>query len=327
MVKRIIEAVPNFSEGRDSHIIELIANSIKSVSGVQLMHIDIGESANRTVMTFAGTPEDVAEAAFRAAKVATELIDMRLHKGTHPRLGALDVLPFVPISGVSLEECSILARNVAERIGNELDVPVYCYEAASHLPHRTRLEQIRKGQYEGLAAKMNNSDWKPDFGSASFNAKSGAYIIGARPYLLAYNINLATTDIDIAKKIAIRIRESGGTENGKSVQGLLKHVKAIGWLVPEYNCAQVSTNLTNLHETSIWKVYELVKQIAVEFNTIVTGSEIIGLVPKIVLLDAGNYYDNILSEENEKIEKAIDKLNLNDKYQFLSTKIIENILK
>ena len=322
---KIVEAVPNFSEGQNMQTIEAIAESIRSVADVQLLHIDRGESANRTVMTFVGQPDAIAEAAFRAAKVATERIDMRLQKGTHPRLGALDVLPFVPISDISLQECAVLARNVAQRVGNELNVPVYCYEAASKgMPHRIRLEQIRKGEYEGLTQKMNFPEWKPDFGPTNFNAQTGAYIIGARPFLLAYNINLATSDVAIAKKIAELIRESGFVKKGTQVKGKFKSVKAIGWYVPEYGCAQISTNLTNLHQTPVWQVYEYAKELASKFNTQVTGSEIIGLTPEFVLLDAGYHYNSTLLAKSELIELAIEKLKLNDKYQFLLDKIIEN---
>lgn len=325
-MKRLIEAVPNFSEGKDVKVIDAIVDSIISVSGVKLLHVDRGESANRTVFTFAGSPENVVEASFRSAKIASELIDMRLHKGTHPRLGALDVMPLVPISGVTLEECAEYALKLAARIGNELHVPVYCYESASKLPYRTRLEQVRKGEYEGLAEKMKLPEWKPDFGPSTFNAKSGAFIVGARPFLLAYNINLATPDESIAKKIAAIIRESGRVENGIQISGKFKTVKAIGWYVPEFECAQVSTNLTNLKQTGVHEVYEEVCKLAKEFGTSVTGSELIGLTPRFALLDAGKHYNSQLSDI-EKIKLAIKQLKLNDKKEFHTNRIIENLLK
>lgn len=325
---RIIEAVPNFSEGRDKNIIDEIANSIKSVKGVHLLHVDIGESANRTVMTFAGEPEKVSEAAFRSVKRASELIDMSKHKGTHPRIGAVDVLPLVPISGITMDECVVLSEKLGQRIGVELSLPVYCYEYSAKYDWRKRLEQIRHGEYEGLASKIIQPEWKPDYGPSTFNSRFGIAILGARQFLLAYNINLQTQDVTIAKHIAAQIRESGSIVNGVRKTGLLKSVKAIGWFVSEYQCAQVSTNLVDLSQTSVFTVYETVKKLAQQSGVKVTGSEIIGLAPLFALTEAGKFYmKNEKYSENELISTAISRLGLNDYRKFNSDlHIIERVI-
>jgi glutamate formiminotransferase / formiminotetrahydrofolate cyclodeaminase len=325
---RIIEAVPNFSEGRDKKIIDQIAYSIQSVKGVQLLHVDVGESANRTVMTFAGEPDKVAEAAFRSVKKASELIDMNKHKGTHPRIGAVDVLPFVPISDVTIDECVALSERVGKRIGDELSLPVYCYEYSAKHEWRKRLEQIRRGEYEGLATKILLPEWKPDYGPVTFNPHFGTVIIGARQFLLAYNINLKTENVAIARHIAARIRESGSFVHGVRQAGILEYVKAIGWYMSEYQCVQVSTNLVNLQQTPVHKVYETVKKLARECSVEVTGSEIIGLTPLFVLTEAGSFYmKNDKYSENELIESAISNLGLNDYRKFIpDAHIIEHVI-
>jgi glutamate formiminotransferase/formiminotetrahydrofolate cyclodeaminase len=263
-MRRIIECVPNFSEGRDPSVINAIAKEIESVAGVRLLDIDQGYAANRTVFTFAGEPEAVKLAAMKAIKKATELIDMTKHKGEHPRIGACDVVPFVPISGVSMEECVQIAHEVGKWVAEELKVPVYMYEEAATRPERKSLPNIRKGEYEGLPEKLKDPEWYPDYGKPEFNPKSGAYVIGAREFLIAYNVNLNTKDKRLANNIAKRIRETGYTikdEKGetKQIPGLLPYVRAIGWYIDEYGIAQISINLTNYKKTPLWKVFETLR--------------------------------------------------------------------
>jgi glutamate formiminotransferase/formiminotetrahydrofolate cyclodeaminase len=326
----ILECIPNFSEGRDKKIIDQICSSITSVQNVKLLHVDMGYDANRTVITFAGQPEAVCEAAFRAVKTASELIDMRLHQGVHPRIGATDVLPLVPVSGISMDETVVLAHNLAKRVGDELNIPVYCYEKAAFTEERVKLENCRKGQYEGLKDKLTDLKWKPDFGPTKFNEKAGATIIGARKFLIAYNVNLLTQSVDIAEKIASEIRESGSVvidNRGEKVKipGTLKAVKAIGWYIDEYEMAQVSMNLTDIDETPIHVAFEEVKKVALKYNVKVNGSEIIGLVPLKAMLDAGLYYNNSdFKNPDILIDKTVSNLGLNTIKPFVSTdRIIE----
>ncbi|MEO0286612.1 MAG: glutamate formimidoyltransferase [candidate division WOR-3 bacterium] len=337
-MNRVIECVPNFSEGRNPEVINAIAREIESVSGVKLLDIDQGYAANRTVFTFAGEPEKVKEAAKRAIKKATELIDMTKHKGEHPRIGACDVVPFVPLTGVTMEECVQIAHEVGKWIADELGVPVYMYEEAATKPERKSLPNIRKGEYEGLPEKLKDPEWKPDYGEPVFNPKSGAYVVGAREFLIAYNVNLNTKDKKLANNIAKRIRENGYTvtnEKGEKIQvpGLLPYVRAIGWYIDEYGIAQISINLVNYKKTPLWKVFETCVEEASKEGVRVTGSEIVGLVPKDALLEAGRYYlkkqgKNTGIPEKEIIHIAIKSLGLNDVQRFEpEKKIIEYLIE
>lgn len=287
VMDRIVECVPNFSEGKDPHIISGIADAIRGGGG-KVLDIDSGADANRTVITFAGSPEDVAEAAFQAVRAAGELIDMRSQHGTHPRIGATDVLPLVPVKGISLEECATLARSLAQRVYSELGIPCYCYEACALRPERKRLEVCRAGEYESLSDKISDPLLRPDFGPDSFTptvARCGASVIGARNFLIAVNFNLNSPDKDKAMDIARDVRESGRLFNGKRVPGTLKGVKAIGWYIPEYGFAQVSMNITDFHETPLLSAFKEVSRCASLRGLKVTGTEIIGLIPKEALPD------------------------------------------
>ncbi len=334
---KIVECVPNFSEGRDMKVIEEIVEEIKSVQDVYLLDVDPGEATNRTVVTFVGSPEGVKEAAFKAIKKAAELIDMRNHKGAHPRMGATDVVPFVPVKGVTMEECVKLAEELGKRVGEELGIPVYLYEYAAREDYRRNLADIREGEYEGLAEKLKDPKWKPDFGPAEWNenvAKTGATVIGARDFLIAYNINLNTTDRKLANKVAKVIREKGykkkmpdGTK--QQIPGRLKYVKAIGWYIDEYRRAQISINLTNFHETPLWKVFEVAEEEASKIGLRVTGSEIVGLVPLEAILDAGKHFlekqgKSTAIPERDIVHEAILSLGLNEVAEFdPDEKIIE----
>ncbi len=356
MAEQLVECVPNFSEGRNMEIIDQITNEIKNVNGVRLLDIDPGFDMNRTVVTFIGSPAGVKEAAFFAIKKAAELIDMRHHKGSHPRMGATDVCPFVPVSGITTEECIRLSEEVAEKVGRELGIPVYLYEKSARSPERANLARIRSGEYEALEEKLKKSEWKPDSGPAKFNASAGATVIGVREFLIAYNINLNTTELKYATDIAFELREKGrsarrgntepfyfkGTDilkykpgyypcgtcdfsadsmpalkehcnqaheydltylleqnginpdqaEGQSVKkpGMFTHCKAIGWMVPEYNRAQISINLTNYKITPMHSVLEATRKLAAKRGVIVTGSEVVGMVPFPALLESGKYY-------------------------------------
>ena len=334
---KIVECVPNFSEGRDMKIINAIVEEIKSTKDVYLLDVDPGEATNRTVVTFVGTPEGVKEAAFKAIKKAAELIDMRNHKGAHPRMGATDVCPFVPVKGVTMEECVQIAEEVAKRVGEELGIPVYLYEYASREDYRRNLADIREGEYEALPEKLKDPKWKPDFGPAEWNehvARTGATVIGARDFLIAYNINLNTTDKKLAHKVAKVIREKGykkkmpdGTK--QQIPGRLKYVKAIGWYIDEYRRAQISINLTNYHETPLWKVFEVAEEEASKIGLRVTGSEIVGLVPLEAILDAGRHFlekqgKSTAIPERDIVHAAILSLGLDDVAPFdPDEKIIE----
>lgn len=336
-MQQIVECVPNFSEGRNLTIINAIGGAIKSVPGVRLLSVEPDKDYNRTVVTFIGAPDGVVEAAFRATKVASELIDMRQHKGEHPRLGATDVVPFVPLSGVTMQDCVGLANRFGKRVGEELGIPVYLYEEAATTPARRNLATIRKGEYEGLAAKLADPAWKPDYGPASFNARSGGTVTGARVFLIAYNVNLATNDTDIAQEIALRIRESGRIkkdEQGKpvldasgrkvSIPGTLKAVKAMGVLLEAHNIAQVSINLVNYEVTPPHVAFEEVRKQAASLGVEVTGSEIVGLTPKEALLRAGRFYAPTRTTDDELIAVAIERLGLSQLERFdPGKKIIE----
>ncbi len=334
-MNRLVECVPNFSEGRNPTTIESIAKSIRGTDGVKLLSVEPDKDYNRSVVTFVGSPESVVEAAFRATKSAAELIDMRKQKGEHPRLGATDVVPFIPISGVMMAECVALANEFGSRVAEELGIPVFLYEEAARSPDRRNLAAIRKGEYEGLPTKLGDPVWQPDYGAPVFNAKSGATVSGAREFLIAYNVNLATNTKDIAHEIALRIRESGRTKKDASgdsvkVPGSLKSVKAMGVLLERLNIAQVSINLTNFHVTPLHMAFEEVKKEAYALGVEVTGSEIVGLVPLEALLLAGRYYagdrSTMMSEE-ELIAGACDALGLSQIDPFdPMKKIIENMI-
>lgn len=332
-MERILECVPNFSEGRNTAVIAEIERAIGRFKRIKVLSTDTGYDANRSVITFAGEPERVVDAAFEAVKTASALIDMRKHNGRHPRIGATDVLPLVPVQGISMAETVQLSYSLAERIGNELNIPVYCYEYSAKSPLRQKLENIRKGEYEALANRINLPEWLPDFGPATFNPLSGATVVGARNFLVAYNINLNTNNAEIAKKIAAQIRESGyyETKNGQQIHvpGKYKSLKAIGWYIDEYKKAQVSMNITNINETPVHIVFEEVKKLAQCFGTHVTGSELIGLIPLQAMIAAGKFYsNNSFANEPKLIELAVDKLGLNDLGIFLANKrIVEYCLK
>jgi glutamate formiminotransferase / formiminotetrahydrofolate cyclodeaminase len=305
-MQKLIECVPNFSEGCDQNIIRQITDAIASVDGVSLLDVDPGASTNRTVVTFVGNPDAAVEAAFRAIKKAAELIDMRKHKGAHPRMGATDVCPFIPVSNVSWDEAIACANRLGKRVGDELKIPVYLYEKAAKNKSRSNLSVIRAGEYEGFFEKIKQSQWKPDFGPDAFNEKSGATVIGVRDFLVAYNVNLNTKSVRRANSVAFDVREQGrpktedGTPwgkpkldaNGESIRipGMLKHVKAIGWFVNEYGIAQVSMNLTNIEETPLHVAFDACCESAAKRGLRVTGSEIVGMVPKKSLVDAGRYF-------------------------------------
>lgn len=345
-MKRLIECVPNFSEGRDQQVIDKIAASISAVEGVKLLDVDPGKATNRTVMTMVGEPERVIEAAFQAIKTASELIDMSKHSGEHPRMGATDVCPLVPVSGVSMEECVKYAHILGERVGKELGISGYYYESAAKTPQRKNLADIRAGEYEGLVKKIVNPEWKPDFGPATFNAKSGATVIGARNFLIAYNINLNTTSTRRANAIAFDVREQGRVKtdkNGKNIldehgepiriPGTLKSVKAIGWFIEEYGVAQISMNLTDVTITGVHQAFDEVCDKAAARGIRVTGSELVGLIPLQSLIDAGKYFlkkqqRSVGVPESELIKIAVKSLGLDELKPFdPDKKIIEYLIR
>ena len=348
-MNRIIECVPNFSEGNDMNIIKLITNEIESVEGVKLLNVDPGKATNRTVVTFVGAPEAVVQAAFLAIKKASELIDMSKHKGEHPRMGATDVCPLIPISGISMDETAEFARILGARVGKELNLAVYLYEAAQVNQERNNLSIIRNGEYEGFFKKIKLPEWKPDFGPAEHSVKSGSTVIGARDFLVAYNINLNTTSTRRANSIAFDVREAGRVKReGNSVTGKiindekgnpvvipgsLKSVKAIGWFIEEYGIAQISINLTNINVTPVHIAFDEVCKKALERGIRVTGSELVGLVPLKSMLDAGKYFlekqkRSIGISEKELIKIAVKSLGLDELAPFKpEERIIEYLLK
>lgn len=294
-MKQLIECVPNFSEGVDRSIIKQITDSIESVDGIRLLNVDPGKATNRTVVTFVGEPGQVIEAAFRAIKKASELIDMSKHKGEHPRMGATDVCPLIPISNITIEETVKYARKLAERVGRDLKIPVYLYEAAQSNPARKNLSVIRSGEYESFFEKIKLAEWKPDYGPSEFNIISGASVIGVRDFLVAYNVNLNTTSVRRANSVAFDIRENGRmikNEKGEEVHqpGTCKSVKAIGWFIEEYGIAQVSMNLTNINVTPLHIAFDECEKSAMKRGMRVTGSEIVGLLPLKALMDAGKFF-------------------------------------
>ena len=352
MQKRIIECVPNFSEGRNMEVVKMITDAIESIKGVKLLDVDPGEATNRTVVTFVGEPEAVMDAAVASIKRATELIDMRQHKGAHPRMGACDVCPLIPVSGITMEECAELARILAKRIADELGVPTYCYEAAAFKPERRNLAVCRKGEYEALPERMTNAEEQPDFGARAFDegiARTGATAVGARDFLVAVNYNLNTTSTRRANAIAFDVREKGRPmregnpivgkiikdENGEPVMkpGTLKACKAIGWFIDEYGIAQVSMNLTNLSITPLHTAFDEVCRAADARGVRVTGTEIVGLVPKKVLVDAGRHFLRKQSRstgvpERELVRIAIESMGLSTLKEFKpEEKVIEYMLE
>jgi len=329
-MRPLVECVPNFSEGRNEKVINAIADAIRTVSGVKLLDVDPGYSTNRTVVTLVGGPDEVVEAAFQAIARASQLIDMRNHRGEHPRMGATDVCPFVPVSGLTMQDCVKLAQTLGERVGRELGIPVYLYSEAATRPERRSLADIRQGEYEALPEKMKDANFKPDFGPTTFNAECGATVIGARPFLIAYNVNLNTKSKKLANEIALNIREAGRArrnakgeiekdENGKSIMvpGSLKEVRAVGWYVDEYKRAQVSINLTDFSVTSLHQAFDQVCKEAQKMGLRVTGSEIVGLVPLKAMLEAGRHYLKMQGRstgvsEEELVETAVQSLGLSD---------------
>ncbi|HNL08225.1 MAG TPA: glutamate formimidoyltransferase, partial [Chitinophagales bacterium] len=341
MNKQLIECVPNFSEGNNQQIIDQITQTITTVKGVQLLDVDPGKSTNRTVVTFVGEPEAVIEAAFLAIQKAAQLIDMSQHTGEHPRMGATDVCPFIPIANISMQETVEYAQKLAARVASELDIPVYLYEAAASTSERKNLATIRSGEYEALPEKLQHKDWKPDYGKAEYTEtakKSGATVIGARDFLVAYNINLNTTSTRRANAVAFDVREAGRTvkdAKGKEVKqpGTLKAVKAIGWYIPEYGIAQISMNLTNIQITPIHIAFDEVCRSAASRGMRVTGSELVGLVPLKAMLDAGRYFlrkqkRSLGVSDAELIKIAVKSLGLDDLTPFEpKKKIIEYVME
>ena len=350
-MKRLIECVPNFSEGRDMEVIRQITDAIESVEGVKLLDVDPGKATNRTVVTFVGEPEAVVEAAFHGVKKASEVIDMRYHHGEHPRIGATDVCPLVPVAGVTLEECAEMARALAERIATELAVPTYCYEAAALRPERKNLAVVRKGEYEGLQQRITQPEEMPDFGGGEWTeqaARSGATVVGARDFLIAVNFNLNTTSTRRANAIAFDVREKGRPmrekpivgkivrdENGKPVMipGTLKGCKAIGWFIEEYGIAQVSMNITDIKATPLHVAFEEVCRAAAARGVRVTGTEIVGLVPRSALLEAGKHFlrkqERSLGITDEEIlDIAVRSMGLSELTPFKpEEKIVESLIE
>ena len=353
-MNKLVECVPNFSEGRDESIINTIVDHIQSVDNVTVLDVDSGKDTNRTVVTIVGEPMAIAESAFRGIKIASELIDMNSHNGTHPRIGATDVCPFIPVSGISEEECIKISKIVGKRVGDELNIPVYLYEKSAQFEERVKLPDIRKGEYEGLAEKLLDPAWKPDFGPSIMHPRAGATIIGCREFLIAYNINLNTKDTRLATDIAFELREAGRSkriphsnsknlldgeivrhDDGKPVKvpGIFKDVKAIGWYVNDFNRAQISINFNNYKNSSIHEVYDKACVLAEERGIRVTGSELVGLIPLDAILMAGKHY---LRKQNRSvgvpvadiIECAVQSLGLNDVTPFRKNeKIIDFAVK
>ena len=333
---QLIECVPNFSEGNDIVIIRQITDEIEKIEGVRLLNVDPGKATNRSVVTFVGEPAQVIEAAYQAIKKAGELIDMSKHKGEHPRMGATDVCPLIPIANITMEETAVFAQQLAKRVGDDLQIPVYLYEAAQSNPARNNLSVIRVGEYEGFFKKIKLPEWKPDFGPQEFDAKRGGTVIGARDFLVAYNINLNTTSTRRANAIAFDIREAGRNieVNGQKINqpGSLKFVKAIGWYIDEYGVAQISINLTNINKTPVHIAFDECCAKATARGIRVTGSELVGLIPLKAMLDAGKYFlqkqqRSIGVSENELIKIAVKSLGLDELTPFNSQeRIIEYLL-
>ncbi len=345
-MQRIVECVPNFSEGRDRKKIDSITSVIADTPGVTLLDVDPGADTNRTVVTMVGAPDDVLEAAFRAIARAADVLDMSTHKGAHARMGATDVCPFVPVRGVTMDDCAELARRLGKRVGEELEIPIYLYEHAARKPEWRNLANVRAGEYEGLAGRVGQEEWRPDFGPDRFHAKAGATAIGAREFLIAYNVNLNTRSKPLAHDIALDIREKGRRKRDESgqalrdennkfvmVPGRFQECKAVGWYIPEYGAAQISINLTNYHVTPMHDVYDAVEEIAIAKGMRVTGSEIVGLVPLEAIRRAGIHYlrrQGLTAgvPEPELVHAAVRSLGLDDLTPFdPAEKIIEYRLR
>jgi glutamate formiminotransferase/formiminotetrahydrofolate cyclodeaminase len=348
-MRKLIECVPNISEGRRPEVYKAVAQVVETVDGVKLLDIDPGKATNRTVITFVGEPEPLVEAAFLLIKKASEMIDMRGHSGEHPRFGATDVCPFVPVANADMQDCIDCAKKLGERVGKELGIPVYLYENAASADYRKNLATVRAGEYEGIADKIKQDKWKPDFGPAEFNAKSGNIAIGARDFLIAYNVNLNTTSVRRANSVAFDVREKGRIkregdpitgeivkdENGEPVRepGACKAVKGIGWYIEEYGLAQISMNLTNISITALHEAFDACVESAHRRGLRVTGSEIVGLVPKKAMLDAADYFLNkqdrsLGISEKEKIHIAVKSMGLDELGPFdAKKKIIEYMLE
>lgn len=337
-MSKIVECVPNFSEGRDLKVIEKITDEIKK-AGAELLDVDPGRDTNRTVVTFAGEAEAVLEGAFQAIKKAAELIDMSKHKGEHPRMGATDVCPLVPVSGITMDECVKLAKRLGQRVAEELKIPIYLYEYAATSKERRSLAYIRQGEYEALPEKLKQEKFKPDFGKPVFNAKAGATVIGAREFLIAYNVNLNTRNVKIARKIANRIREKGrkvkDKETGEKVEvpGTLKNIRGMGWYIEEYNMAQLSFNILNYKTTPVYRVFEEAEKFAREFGVRVTGSELVGLIPLDAVLECGRHFlkkqgSTTGVSESEFIRVAVHTMGMEEVSEFnAEDKIIEYRLR
>ena len=338
---KIIECVPNFSEGQNEKTFRAITEAIKNTEGVKFLNLEPDADYNRVVVTMAGNENGIIDGAVNACKAASELIDMKTHKGEHPRLGAIDVVPFVPVKNVTMDECVKISEKFGERISKEINVPVYLYEAAARKPERRSLSNIRKGEYEGLEEKLNDPQWKPDFGGAEFNPKLGSLVTGARFFLIAYNINIKSTDVKYSKEIAETLRESGKIKrgldgkpikvDGKSIRipGRLKEVKGMGVALEKHNITQVSMNLTNYEITPIHVAFEEVKKEATAMGIEVNGSEIVGLVPLEALLQAGKFYSNGKeTNEDRLVDISIEKLGLSKLNVFdRNTKVIDYMIK
>ena len=342
---KLIECVPNFSEGKNKDIIDQIVSQISSVKGIKLLDVDPGKDTNRTVVTFAGHPEDVIQAAFSAISKASQLIDMSHHHGAHARMGATDVCPLIPISGVTVDECIEYSNKLAKKVGEKLNIPVFMYEKSATSKNRQNLAIIRQGEYEGMSDKLKLKEWKPDYGPSELNIKSGVTAIGVREFLIAYNINLNTSDKKIASDIALDIREAGRAKRDKAgkiirdnkgvmikVPGTLKHVKAVGWFLEEYNIAQVSMNLIDYKSTPVHQVFEEVRNQAQKRGLRVTGSELVGLIPLDSLIEAGLYYLKKQNKsqgvsEKQLIHIAVKSMGLDEMYDFNSNeKVIDYMI-
>ena len=337
---KIIECVPNFSEGKNENTFAAIKLALEKTGGVKLLNLEPDADYNRVVVTIAGDENGILEGAVNACKAAAENIDMTTHKGEHPRLGAIDVVPFVPVKNSTMEDCIKIAEKFGERISKELGVPVYLYEEAARKPERKSLSDIRKGEYEGLEEKLKDPEWAPDYGEAKFNPKLGAIVTGARFFLIAYNVNIKSTDVNIAKEIAEILRESGRAKrddqgnvikvNGKTVKepGRLQHVKGMGVSLEKHNITQVSMNLTNYNITPLHIAFEEVKKEAARLGAEVNGSEIVGLVPLEAILKAGRFYSgDEITDEKELVDLAIEKLGLSSLNRFVKEeKIIDYMI-
>lgn len=331
-MNKIVECVPNISEGRDREKIDKITEVLRNKKGIKLLSVEPDADYNRTVVTFVGEPDYVVDAGFEFFKAAIELIDMRTHKGEHPRMGAVDVFPFIPVKNITMDECVELSRMLAARVGEELRVPVYLYEYSATTPARKNLSDIRKGEYEALEKKMKDPLWKPDFGPFEFNPKSGASVIGARQFLIAYNVNIFKQDLEtslkVADYIAKQIRESGyKTEDGRRIPGRLKAVKAMGVELKQYSLAQVSMNLVDYTITGMHTAYELIKEYAYKEDAEVRGSEIVGLVPLDAIKRSAMFYsDGVELDQRDAIRLVIERLGLNSLYPFEPEKKILDLM-